>query len=245
MSPRIHLGDTAMLVCGALIRPVREIVRQRGWEVDVYALPAVHHLDPDRLAHEVDLKLVELDGKYRKTVVVYGDCGTNGRLDAVLARHQAVRPCGLHCYEMLAGETFTRISHERPGSYFLTPWTVRNFRRAVLASLGLDAHPELIPAYFGNYTHVVYLRQHQDSDLDQSAAEIATLLGLQLEIEDTGLGELTRRLAAVVEPEQERSPLMELQQLTDAVIACNVPATIRAGVRAPSSLSERSNRWEG
>lgn len=199
MSPKDRTGNVALLVCGSLVRQVQEIARGRGWKADLYALPAVHHLYPDRLVDEIERKLVELDGRYEKTVVVYGDCGTGGKLDAVLRRFSAVRPQGLHCYEMLAGEDFSQTTQARPGTYFLTPWMVRNFERRILASLGLDSHPELMPAYFGNYTDLVYLRQYQDVELDRRAAEIAKLLGLRLEIKDTGLTELARRLAAVVE----------------------------------------------
>jgi len=198
VSRRAHLGGTALVVCGALVRPVQEIVRTREWEVDVYALPAEHHLSPGRLAAAVDAKLTELDGLYDRMVVVYGDCGTGGRLDDVLARHGAVRPVGLHCYELLGGDEFSRISRERPGTYFLTSWMVRTFRRTILPSLGLDVDPDLIPAYFGNYTHVVYLRQYPDADLDRRAAEIADLLGLSLEIVDADGSELAQRLANVL-----------------------------------------------
>jgi hypothetical protein len=199
MSTRKRTGSVAFLACGSLVRQVQEIVRQCGWDADLYALPAVHHLDPDRLVREVERKLVEFEGRYEKTVVVYGDCGTGGKLDAALQRFNAVRPVGLHCYEMLAGDDFARITQTRPGTYFLTPWMVSNFERNILPSLGLDTHPELIPTYFGNYTDLVYLRQNGDAKLDRRAAEIARLLRLRLEIKDTGLTELTRRLASAVE----------------------------------------------
>ena len=38
-----------------------------------------------------------------------------------------------------------------PGTYLLTDFLVRSFRRSVLAELGLDRHPELWPDYFGHY----------------------------------------------------------------------------------------------
>ena len=93
----------AMIVCGALAREVAEIVDRRGWQADIHGISADHHLYPDRIVEAVEEKLVDLEGRYRKIIVVYGDCGTAGMLDRVLARHKAVRPHGPHCYAMLAG----------------------------------------------------------------------------------------------------------------------------------------------
>jgi hypothetical protein len=101
---------------------------------------------------------------------------------------------------MLAGaELFERVSEERPATFFLTDWLVRNFERAVVRGLGLDRHPELKEMLFGNYEALLYLRQVPDARLADRAAEISTYLGLPLEINDVGLGELEARLAELVE----------------------------------------------
>jgi len=108
----------------------------------------------------------------------------------------AARVKGPHCYEMLAGaDLFARVSDERPGTFFLTDWLVRNFDRAVVRGLGLDRYPELKEMLFGNYEAVLYLRQVPNPRLAIKAEEIATYLGLPLEINDVGLGELESRLA--------------------------------------------------
>jgi hypothetical protein len=188
----------ALVVCGALVRDVREIARARGWDADVYGIPAVHHLRPERIVEAVDARLRELDGRYAKRVVVYGDCGTAGRLDAVLRRHGATRPRGPHCYELLAGDGFVEITRSRPGTFFLTPWLVRNFDRYVAGPLRLG-DPELVDDYFRHFTGAVFLRRAPDPELERRARQIAGRLGLPLEIRDTGLGELERRLAELVE----------------------------------------------
>jgi hypothetical protein len=198
-------SGTAMVICGSLVRPVEQICRERGWNVDFHGLPAAYHLHPERLLAAIEDKLTELQGRYERTLVVYGDCGTAGGLDHLLARFGAEHPAGLHCYEMLAGRRFHQIMQERPGTYFVTPWMVRHFEGVILRDLGLDRHPELTSDYFGNYTDLAYLREAPDPDLDRRAAEIAKLLGLRLEIYTTGLNELGRRLATVVEREPERS----------------------------------------
>ena len=107
---------------------------------------------------------------------------------------------GPHCYEMLAGtDLFHQVSEERPGTFFLTDWLVRNFDRAVIRGLGLDRDPELMPMLFGGYEAVLYLRQVPNPRLAARAQEIAAYLGLPMEIVDVGLGELEERLAQLVE----------------------------------------------
>ena len=48
---------------------------------------------------------------------------------------------------------------------------------------------------FGNYEALLYLRQVPNARLADKADEIAAYLGLPLEINDVGLGELETRLA--------------------------------------------------
>ena len=190
---------TALVICGALGREVKDIVDRRGWDVDIYGVPALLHLYPSRIVDELREKLYNLRPRYEKLVVVYGDCGTSGKLEPLLDEVGASRLRGPHCYEMFAGEErFAEISERRPGTFFLTDWLVRNFDRAVVRGLGLDRYPELKPTLFGNYEAVLYLRQVQNPRLAGKAREIAEYLGLPLEIEDVGLGELEERLAALV-----------------------------------------------
>jgi len=188
--------STALVICGALGKEVKDIVDRRGWAVDIYGVSALLHLYPNRIVEELREKLRALRPRYDHLVVVYGDCGMNGKLEPILDEVGAARVKGPHCYEMLAGaELFERVSEERPGTFFLTDWLVRNFERAVVRGLGLDRHPDLIPMLFGNYDAVLYLRQMPNPRLAARAQEIAAYLGLSLEINDVGLGELESRLA--------------------------------------------------
>ena len=191
---------TALVICGALGREVKEIVRRRDWDVDIYGLSAYLHLYPSRIVDELRVKLHALRPRYDNLVVVYGDCGTTGRLEPLLEEVGAVRLRGPHCYEMYAGaDRFRQVSEERPGTFFLTDWLVRNFDRAVVRGLGLDRDPELKTMVFGNYEALMYLRQMPNPRLAQKAEAIAEYLGLPLEIVDVGLGELEERLAELVE----------------------------------------------
>ena len=193
------MKKVALLICGALGKEVKSIVDQYGWDVDIYGVPAMHHFYPKKIVEAVDRKLEQLSTGYHQVVVVYGDCGTAGALEPVLERHGAIRVRGPHCYEMFAGADFERITDERPATFFLTDWLVRNFERAVVRGLGLDRYPELKPVYFQNYTDLLYLAQFTDVRLVLKAQEISDYLGLPLEVRRVGFGELETRLAELVE----------------------------------------------
>ena len=190
---------TALIICGALGRDVKEIVRKRELTVDIYGVSALLHLYPSHIVDELRARLAELRPRYDNLVVVYGECGTTGKLDPILEEFGASRLRGPHCYEMYAGELrFEEIARERPATFFLTDWLVRNFDRAVVKGLGLDRHPELKDMLFRNYESVLFLRQVPNPRLADKAQEIARYLGLPLEIDDVGLGELEERLAELV-----------------------------------------------
>jgi hypothetical protein len=191
--------STALVICGALGREVKEIVDRRRWDVDIYGVSALLHLYPSRIVDELRVKLHELRPRYDTLVVVYGDCGTTGKLEPLLEEVGAKRLRGPHCYEVFAGEQrFQEVMEQRPATFFLTDWLVRNFERAVVRGLGLDREPDLKSMLFGNYESVLYLRQVPNPRLAEKAQEIALYLGLTLEIEDVGLGELEDRLAELV-----------------------------------------------
>ena len=193
------MSATALVICGALGREVKEIVSRREWDVDIYGLSAYLHLYPSRIVEELRAKLQELRPRYANLVVVYGECGTTGKLEPILDEFGASRLRGPHCYEMFAGqERFAEIADKRPATFFLTDWLVRNFDRAVIKGLGLDRHPELKSMLFGNYEALLFLRQVPNPRLAEKAGDIARYLGLPLEIEDVGMGELEDRLAELV-----------------------------------------------
>jgi hypothetical protein len=51
------------------------------------------------------------------------------------------------------------LAEAEPGTFYLTDFLLRHFDRLVIRGLGLDRHPELFSAYFGNYRKLVYLAQ--------------------------------------------------------------------------------------
>jgi hypothetical protein len=189
----------AIVVCGSLAREVREIAARHGWDADLITVPALDHLSPKKIVVDVERELGSIDGRYRRVVVAYGDCGTFGALDRVLERFGAVRTSGPHCYEMYGGERLAAEAASRIGTFFLTDWLVRNWERAVVDGLGIGRYPFLKETYFDHCTDVLYLRQSPEPSLETKARAIAEELGLPLEIRDVGLGELERRLIDLVD----------------------------------------------
>lgn len=188
-----------MIACGALAGHIRDIAGRRGWPVQVHALPATLHNRPDQIAPAVAELAVELRASGAAVAVGYADCGSYGALDEVCGRLGIDRLRGLHCYDVLGGQaTLRRVLARQPGTYLLTDYLVRSFRRTVLAGLGLDRYPELWPDYFGHYRQLVWLAQSRDPGLDAAAGEIAVMFGLPLRVIDVGVGGLERELARLL-----------------------------------------------
>jgi hypothetical protein len=161
----------------------------------VRPLPARLHNRPE--------KITEYSERARSsapTVMAYADCGTYGKLDEFCAASGIPRLPGLHCYDVFAGEErIASLFEEEPGTYLLTDYLVRTFNRTVLASLGLDRHPDLWPDYFAHYKRLVWLAQAPTPALEAEAERIATLFALPLTTIPTGLAGLESALSALLE----------------------------------------------
>jgi Protein of unknown function (DUF1638) len=188
----------ALIACGAVAKDTAALVDRNGWDADVHGISSDLHMTPLEIAPAVEAKLQALLPKYERVVVVYGDCGTGGRLDRVLERYPAVRPAGVHCFQWYSGELYERF-HEDYGIYFLTDWLVTNWDRAVIKGLGLDRYPWLRETYFGNLTRVLFVRQHPDPDREAKAREIAAYMEKPLEIHDLGMEPLEDLLRPLME----------------------------------------------
>ena len=183
---------TLVIACGALAREMLAVAEQQGLaNLAVTCLPAIWHNRPEKIPEGVRGKIREAKGKYDRIFVAYGDCGTGGELDRVLAEEGVERIEGPHCYQFFAGtEAFEAMMEAEPGSFFLTDYLARHFERLMIEGLGLDRHPELRDDYFGNYRKLVYLAQTEDADLTKRAIAAAERIGLAFERRATGYGEL-------------------------------------------------------
>jgi hypothetical protein len=198
---------TLIIACGALAHEITALRRASDWTaVDVCCLPPALHNRPERIPAAVQEKIREHRGQYRSIFVAYGDCGTGGRLDAVLQQEGVERLPGAHCYEFFAGaRAFAELAEAEPGTFYLTDFLTRHFERLVVRGLGIDRHPELAQEYFRNYRKVVYLAQIRSAALLEQARQIAADLGLAFEHRHTGYGELGAHLAALVSADRNPS----------------------------------------
>lgn len=188
-----------VIACGALAREIASLRRMNDWNaLDVRCLPAELHNRPERIAPAVRDEIRAHRDRYRTIFVAYGECGTAGQLDAVLAAEGVERIPGAHCYEFFAGsQAFAALSEAEPGTFYLTDFLVRHFDRLVTRGLGLDRHPELAAEYFRHYRKLVYLAQTRVPATIERARQIAYQMGFEFEHRFTGYGGLGERLHAV------------------------------------------------
>ena len=192
-----------LIACGALGGPIREIAARRGWPIELACLPAVLHNRPAAIAPEVERLAVAAQARGLPVAIGYADCGTYGALDELTGRLGLRRLPGLHCYDLLAGpDRVAALFEAEPGTYVLTDFLVRSFRRTVLAGLGLDRYPELWPDYFRHYRRVVWLAQSRDPALEAGAQAVADRFGLPLTVIDTGTARLERELELLLAASQ-------------------------------------------
>ena len=189
-----------MIACGALAGHVREIVSRRGWPVAVRSLPALLHNRPQKITILAERYVVSALRSGRAAALAYADCGTYGALDELCARYGVRRLPGLHCYDVFAGASrVAEMFQAEPGTYVLTDFLLRSFRRSVLAELGLDRHPELWDDYFGHYRRLVWLAQEPSAALAAEAERVAAMFGLPLTRVEVGVSRLENALASLVE----------------------------------------------
>lgn len=185
-----------LIACGALAREIVDLVDANHWSAfDIQCLPAKWHNTPDLIVPGVREKILKARGRYASIYVLYGDCGTGGQLDAMLAEEKIERIEGPHCYAFYSGNAaFAEKAETEFTSFYLTDYLARHFNKLIWEGLGLHKHPELLPMYFGNYTQVIYLAQTKDESLQAKAEAAAKRLGLAYAYRFTGYGELASEM---------------------------------------------------
>jgi hypothetical protein len=185
-----------VIACGALAREIVALKRLNGWSsLAVECLPPELHNRPEQIPAAVQAAIRGARGRYERIFVAYADCGTGGRLDAMLASEGIERLPGAHCYEAYAtAAAFAELSATEPGTFYLTDFLLRHFERLIIEGLGLDRHPQLLSQYFGNYRRLVYLAQSPDARARRAAQAAAARLGLAYGEQVTGYGDLRRAL---------------------------------------------------
>ena len=169
--------------------------------MSIHCLPASLHNSPRSIGPAAERLAAELLASGSRVALAYADCGSYGELDEVCDRLGLQRLPGLHCYDVLAGpDRIKAMFDAEPGTYVLTDFLVRSFRRSVIVPLGLDRHPELWDDYFGHYRRLVWLAQAPRPELAVAAQDVADMFGLPLTRVDVGVGRLEAALEALVGP---------------------------------------------
>ncbi len=192
---------TLLITCGAIAGEILAILKQNALSfMKVECLPAHLHNTPQQIPEAVRAKIRQSRDKFPHLFVLYADCGTGGKLDAVLEEEGVKRIPGAHCYELFAGhDAFADIMNTEVGSFFLTDFLAQHFDRLVWKGLGLDKNPKLVKLYFANYTRLLYLAQSENPKIHQLAEQAAEKLGLRFEIHRTGYGGFETFLASLKE----------------------------------------------
>ena len=186
-------ATTLVIACGAIAHELLAVIKANGWQhLDIQCLPAEWHNSPHKITPAVEAKIVAHKHAYKQLFVAYADCGTGGRLDALLDKHGIQRLPGDHCYHFFAGrQVFEDMAEAEPGTFYLTDYLAEHFERLILDGLGITRYPELRDTYFSNYTRLVYLQQdtlHRKAAMRIAQAEAAArALNLPLQLYTTGL----------------------------------------------------------
>ena len=185
-----------VIACGALAKEILAVRAINDWNhMAVQCLPANLHSRPDKIPGAVRDKIRANRAHFVSIFVAYGDCGTGGLLDAVLREEGVERIPGAHCYEFFAGGLqFDELVEREIGTFYLTDFLLKHFDRLIIAGLGIDKHPELLPVYFGNYKKLVYLGQVANEGAVREGREAAARLGLDFDYCLTGYGDLATSL---------------------------------------------------
>jgi len=193
------MTTNAVIACGALVGHVQEIAQRNNLDLHIEALDPLLHNRPKEIAPAVEKEITRLSVSYPNLAIAYADCGTYGALDEVCERFNLKRLTGQHCYDVFVGAE--KLKHEfeaEPGTYVLTDYLVRTFKRSVEEQLGLDKYPFLRDDYFHSYRRLLWLAQHPSKELSSAADQIAEKLGLKLELLHVGDVLLEQQLLALV-----------------------------------------------
>ncbi len=187
-----------VIACGALAHEIVWLQKVNGWtQIDLQCLDAELHNKPKLIPQKLRAAFEKNRGQYQHIFIGYGDCGTGGEIDRIIAQEidtgnkKIDRLPGAHCYSFYAGEgRFNDLAEQELGTFYLTDFLVENFDRLMVKGLKLDKYPQLRDQYFAHYRLVVYLSQRLDTELVAKAKAAAAFLGLAFRHEHSGYGDL-------------------------------------------------------
>ncbi|MGI9318129.1 MAG: DUF1638 domain-containing protein [bacterium] len=199
---------TLIIACGALSHEIVELIRINNWtHLEITCLPAYWHHTPDKIPGGLRKKIRQSRELYQKIVVMYGDCGTWGQIDAVCNDEGVERIKGPHCFSFLMGnDDFERYTENEITTFYLTDFFCEYFEKFVWESLGLNRRDDMVDFVFANYKKLIYIAQTDNAELRKKAEEIASRLKLAYEYRFTGYGDMENVMSAIPVSVLEKSP---------------------------------------
>ena len=184
--------QSLIIACGALSHEILHLIRLNGWNhLELTCLPAYWHHRPELIPAGLRKKIRAHRDQYEHIYVMYGDCGTFGEVDRVVAEEGAERIAGPHCFSFLMGnDAFEAYTDDDITTFYLTDFFCRYFDKFVWEALGLDRREDMADFVFANYEKVIYIAQTDDAELRIKAEGIARKLGLAYEYRFTGYGDM-------------------------------------------------------
>lgn len=194
---RIGTGRLRVIACGMIAREAIAVRDLCGLaHVEVTALPARWHFEPDRIVEGVRQAIADARAEGVTDIFVgYGDCGTGGGVAALCDALGVAWLESPHCFATYLDRGPEETDEHDLAAFYVTDFLARQPDAFLWRPLGLDRHPELAADYFGHYERVRHLAQTDDPALDASAREIADRLGLRYERTATGYGALLSLVA--------------------------------------------------
>ena len=191
-------GQTTRIIACAVFKPALRhlLLRKRYVGLRVTCLPAVLHLRPRDLEKRLRREFAAAKRRGERVICLYGECFPG---ISEFCRDQGVAKVpGDYCYEMLLGpERFSHLIDEIAGTYFAEKDLILNFEEMCRRPLELDDE-DLRGACFAHYRRLVYVRQPDDPEVMTRAIEVASFLGLSLEIDDADYSHLERELVRLI-----------------------------------------------
>jgi hypothetical protein len=191
-------GQITRIIACAVFKPAlrRLLLRKRYPGLRVTCLPAVLHLRPKYLEKRLRREFAAAKRRGERVICLYGECFPG--ISAFCREQGVAKLPGDYCYEMLLGsERFGKLVDEITGTYFAEKDLILDFEEMCMRPLELDDE-DLRESCFAHYRRLLYVRQPDDREVMTRASDVASFLGLSLEIEDADYSHLERELVKLI-----------------------------------------------
>lgn len=146
-------------------------------------LPGRLHLNPAELKKCLMREVRKAQRRGDRIICLYGDCFPD--IGHFCEQHGIMKVTGYSCHEFFLGsKRFKKLLDDVTGTYFIEEGLITNFEDYCMKPLELHDE-EMRRQFFQHYKRLLYVRQPSDPELLSKASEIAQLLELSLEVEDT------------------------------------------------------------